>query len=134
MQQGLPLVWRKIPERYNLTGSRCEKCGLETFPRRMICKKCGSTKMRKKEMPRRGKIISFTEVFSAPRGFEHETPYFLALIELENKAVMTAQVVDCSEKEVKIGAKVEMVFRKISENGEEGIIAYGYKFRPVDEK
>jgi uncharacterized OB-fold protein len=27
---------------------------------------------------------------------------------------------------------VEAVFRKIKEDGDDGVITYGYKFRPVD--
>ena len=35
------------------------------------------------------------------------------------------------EKDVKIGDPVEVVFRKIQEDGEEGLIHYGFKFRLV---
>jgi uncharacterized OB-fold protein len=53
----------------------------------------------------------------------------LAIVELEEGPRLTAQVVGVSEKEVKIGDEVEMVFRKIMEDSEEGLIHYGYKFK-----
>lgn len=83
-------------------------------------------------MPFTGKIISFTEVFAAPFGFEKETPYFLALIELENTAKILSQIVDSKKEKIKIGAKVKKAFRKISDIDPEGAIAYGYKFKVVE--
>ena len=80
-------------------------------------------------MPREGKIISWTEVFSGPEGFEHEVPYFLAIIELNNKVKILGQIVDSEKEKVKIGANVKKVFRKISDTDVEGPIAYGYKFK-----
>ncbi len=83
-------------------------------------------------MPREGKIFSYTEVFVGPAGFEFETPYFLAIIELSNGAKVLSQIVDSEKESVKIGAKVKVVFRKIQDHDDEGAIAYGYKFK-VDE-
>ena len=82
-------------------------------------------------MPKTGKIISWTEVFAAPKGFENETPYFLALIELENGVRLLSQVVDSKKEDLKSGAGVAKVFRKISDVDFEGAIAYGYKFKVV---
>jgi len=42
-----------------------------------------------------------------------------------------AQLTDCQEEEVRIGDEVELVFRRIKEEGEEGIIHYGFKARLV---
>ena len=45
---------------------------------------------------------------------------------------MTAQLTDLGETEVEIGMPVEMVTRRIKEDGDErGMLIYGYKFRPV---
>ena len=38
---------------------------------------------------------------------------------------------DIEPKDAVIGMPVEMVIRKISEEGVKGVIIYGYKFRPV---
>jgi uncharacterized protein len=45
--------------------------------------------------------------------------------------MVTAQLTDVDAQEVKIGMPVEMVTRKLSQEGEEGQILYGYKFRPM---
>jgi uncharacterized OB-fold protein len=57
-------------------------------------------------------------------------PYTIALVKLEEGALVTAQLTDVANEEVEIGMPVEMVTRKLSTQGEEGLIIYGYKFRP----
>ncbi|MDO5846055.1 MAG: zinc ribbon domain-containing protein, partial [Methanocorpusculum sp.] len=32
--------WRKIPQRYNLVGMKCETCGSVFFPPRAFCPHC----------------------------------------------------------------------------------------------
>ncbi|MCB0288128.1 MAG: OB-fold domain-containing protein, partial [Calditrichaeota bacterium] len=56
--------------------------------------------------------------------------YVVALIDLAEGPRITAQLTDIEPGQVKIGMPVEMVIRKISEEGERGVIVYGYKFRP----
>ncbi len=130
--ENLAITWRRLPERYRLAGTHCENCRTSYFPTRKLCPKCRRKgKVAPKQFSGRGKIYSFTEVTSGPVGFELETPYLLAIIELEEGPRLTAQVVGVSEKEVKIGDSVEMVFRKIMEDSAEGLIHYGYKFRLV---
>jgi uncharacterized OB-fold protein len=130
--ENLAITWRRIPERYRLTGSCCEKCKTNYFPTRKLCPKCRRKgKVVLKQFCGLGSIYSFSEVSSGPVGFELEAPYVLAIIELDEGPRLTAQVVGVNESEVKIDDRVEMVFRKIMEDSPEGIIHYGYKFRLV---
>jgi len=126
----IPIHWRRFDERYRLNGSHCTNCDTYYFPKRAICPKCRRKgKMEDSEMPRTGRIESWTEVFVGPTGFENETPYFLAIIELENKAKILSQIVDSPRDKIKIGSKVKKVFRKIADEHAEGVISYGYKFK-----
>ncbi len=134
MRPGLPLLWRRTVERYNLVGSRCETCGTHFIPARNICPKCRRKgKIVPYKFSGRGKIYTYTIIRVAPEGYEFFVPYALAIIELEEGARITGQVVDIHPDDVKIGMPVEMVFRKIHEDGDEGLITYGFKFRPVNE-
>ncbi len=78
----------------------------------------------------RGEVYSFTVVYDAPTGFEKFTPYIVALVKLEEGILITAQLTDVDIKDVYIGMPVEMVTRKLKDNGDTGVIVYGYKFRP----
>jgi hypothetical protein len=46
--------------------------------------------------------------------------------------MVTAQLTDVDNDQVQIGMPVEMVTRKMRNDGDErGLIVYGYKFRPA---
>jgi uncharacterized OB-fold protein len=75
-------------------------------------------------------VYSHTTVHNAPEGYEEGAPYTVALIKLEEGTLVTAQLTDVANDEVEIGMPVEMVTRKIRTQGDEGLIIYGYKFRP----
>lgn len=78
----------------------------------------------------RGTVYSFTVVQEPPAGFESQAPYILALIELDEGGLITAQLTDLDDTP-KIGDRVEMVTRKLTTDGSRGMIVYGYKFRPL---
>lgn len=77
----------------------------------------------------KGQVYSYTTVIDAPEGFEEQAPYVLALIQLDEGPMLTAQLTDL-DGEPYIGMRVEMVTRKLRTDGKDGIIIYGYKFRP----
>jgi uncharacterized OB-fold protein len=58
-------------------------------------------------------------------------PYTVALVKLEEGPMVTAQLADVTPDEVEIGMPVEMVTRKLRQEGEQGVVLYGYKFRPL---
>ena len=77
----------------------------------------------------KGKIYTYSVIRSASDDFKKSAPYAVAVIELEEGAKLTSQLVDCDVDNIEIGDDVEMVFRKIREDGEDGVISYGYKFK-----
>ena len=82
----------------------------------------------------KGEVYSFTIVRQAPSNFEFLGPYVVALVKLDEGNTVTAMLTDVHIDEVYIGMRVEMVTRKLSEDGDKGLITYGYKFRPTSSK
>ena len=78
----------------------------------------------------KGRVYSFSTVYDPPEGFEDYVPYTVAIIELEEGPLVTARLTDVDNNGVYIGMPVEMVTRILSEDGERGLINYGYNFRP----
>ncbi len=78
-----------------------------------------------------GKILVWTKVYIAPAGFEHEAPYFVAIIKLDNGKKMPLQMVECEEKDLKINRKVALVIRKLGKVGLDKVIEYGVKAKPI---
>lgn len=108
----------------------CPHCETKMSPPRDICLGCNENVEIKQKISGRGKVYSFTTVYQAPAGFEEQTPYKIALIELEEGTMLTAQLTDLGNEEPYIGMPVEMTTRKLRSDGERGILTYGYKFRP----
>ncbi|OPX58083.1 MAG: hypothetical protein A4E25_01846 [Methanobacterium sp. PtaB.Bin024] len=122
--------WRHIPQRYNLIGSKCLQCGEVFFPMRVICPKCRRKgKLEDIKFSGNGKIHSYSVIHTPTDEFKNISPYAVAIIELEEGAKITSQIVDCNTDDVEIGQDVELVFRKIRAEGDEGVISYGYKFK-----
>ena len=128
----VPRHWRLRKQRYGLVGEVCPHCGAKIFPARDVCPQCGGEAKEAFKFSGKGKVFSFTKMHNVPAGFERNAPYTVALVKLEEGPVVTAQLTDLDEKGVKIGTPVEMVTRRIREDGDErGMLIYSYKFRPV---
>ncbi|MCB0157430.1 MAG: Zn-ribbon domain-containing OB-fold protein [Caldilineaceae bacterium] len=78
-----------------------------------------------------GEVFSFSTMYNVPKGYEDQKPYTIALVKLDEGPMVTAQLTDVDPADVAVGMRVEMVTRKLREDGDEGQIIYGYKFRPV---
>lgn len=79
----------------------------------------------------KGEIYSFSVLRQVPKGFEPFAPYPIALVRLAEGPLITAQLTDCTENDLAIGQPVEMVTRLLKDTGEDGLLVYGYKFRPT---
>jgi uncharacterized protein len=128
----VPRHWRLQKQRYGLLGEVCPHCDAKIFPARDVCPECGGEAKEPYRFSGKGEVYSYTIMNNAPAGFERNLPYTIALVKLEEGPTVTAQLTDLGEKPVKIGMPVEMVTRRIKEDGDErGMLIYGYKFRPV---
>ncbi|NAY82249.1 MAG: hypothetical protein GU362_05135 [Thaumarchaeota archaeon] len=123
--------WRNRKLYTRLIGSRCKKCGAEYYPPVKVCKKCGSTEIEEKEMLKTGTIVSFTKLTEPPVDFKDYAPIYLAMIRLDNGILVLGQLADAESEEIKIGARVMATIRKWTEDGQSGIIYYGYKFKII---
>jgi len=120
------MPWRLKGGRYMLTGSECNKCEKTYFPGRTHCPNCHEN-MADNKFSGNGTILTFTENHTAPAGFEKYLPYFIAIIKMDEGPMIAGQVVG-NTTDIAIGKKVKPVFRKLFEDGDEGLIHYGMKF------
>lgn len=124
--------WRLKKQRYGLVGEICPHCEVKIFPPRDICPDCGQEARDLYTFSGRGEVYSLTTVYDAPAGYEETAPYTVALIRLDEGPMVTAQLTDLEGRDVAIGTPVEMVTRKLRNDGDErGMLVYGYKFRPL---
>ncbi len=127
---GTARYWREVPQRYRYEAAQCTKCEKIFFPPRLLCSKCRGREFRKTILPHDGTVETFTVIRVAPSSFTDEVPYAVGIVKLSNGVRLTTQIVDCDPEKIQIGDKVRLEFRRIQQDGESGILCYGYKFVP----
>ena len=127
-----PRYSREIPHRFRLEAQQFDS-GFVSLPNRYVCPDTCSKSFKNINLSGIGTILSFTTIHIASDQFARQAPFTVAVIETEEGARLTVQVVDCKPEDVKIGSKVKLVFRKIMEESKSGIINYGYKALLLDE-
>lgn len=128
----IPRHWRLKQQRYALVGEVCPHCEAKIFPPRDVCPNCGKEAKTEYTFSGKGEVYSYTVMSDAPAGYEQQAPYAVALVKLQEGPIITAQLTDLGGQPVQIGMPVEMVTRRIRQDGDErGMLVYGYKFRPV---
>jgi hypothetical protein len=126
-----PRYWREIPQRYRLEAEKCKKCGKVFFPPRLICDACKSKEFERIKLQKEGKLLTFTVIRVAPTEFSDQAPYAMGIVELKDGVKILTQIADCDFDKLEIGMPLRIEFRKIYQEGEAGIICYGYKCVPV---
>lgn len=116
--------WRLKGPRYRLEGQRHRETGEVQFPPEPDAGEAWEPY----NLRGTGKLYSYSVVRQTPDGYEQ--PYVLGMVALDEGPMVTAQLSDCDADQVAIGMPVEMVTRKLRDLGEDGLIVYGYKFRP----
>jgi uncharacterized OB-fold protein len=112
-----------------MVGEVCNQCGVKLFPPRDVCPECSKPAYEPFTFSGNGRVYSYSTIYQPPAGYEEFVPYTVALVELDEGPLVSAQLTDIEQEEIEIGMPVEMVTRKLREEGEDGLIVYGYKFR-----
>lgn len=95
---------------------KCEDCQKHIFYPKLFCPFCLSQELSWVEASGKGKIYSFTVVYSyQPTEFSDDVPYVIAVIELDEGVRMMSNIVDCNPVEVQCDMHVEVVFDEVSE-------------------
>lgn len=127
----IPSYWREQPQRFRYEGNKCTKCGRVFFPPRRTCDPWCACELQPCTMATTGKLLTYTTIHVGPQQFGDEVPYVLGICEMADGTRITAQVVDLAKEGPAVGMPVRIEFRKIQQDGEAGILMYGYKVVPV---
>lgn len=121
---------RTAPQHHRLEAGRCTGCGKIYFPPRIVCHDCHGREFETVQLGREGKVVTFTVIRVPPAQFADQAPYAMGIIEVDPAVRVMTQIVDCDLEAIEIGMPVRLEFRKVREDGDAGIIAYGYKAVP----
>jgi uncharacterized protein len=88
-------------------GTVCKKCGAKFFPPRADCSVCLSKEMDWFEMPKNGKLETFTTAMYAPFGFEADPPYTMGVVDFGSGLKLFARLAkDIKPEDVSVGMGV----------------------------
>jgi uncharacterized OB-fold protein len=72
-------------------------------------------------------VLTYTKVVVPPAAQKSFAPYFVVLVEFENGERAVGQLVETDT--VSVGATVKSILRKVRAPSDDGVIAYGLKFK-----
>ncbi|HBE44087.1 MAG TPA: hypothetical protein DDW17_01205 [Deltaproteobacteria bacterium] len=121
------------------TTTKCKNCGHVAYPPRVICPNCYSENLEYIDLPKKGKVIVFSEeVRGVPLGFE--SPLIHAVVDLGVDPVrrLLTRIVNCPAGVLKRGDEVQLSVFEIPaipvEKGKAGTIMAErvfFAFEPV---
>jgi uncharacterized protein len=112
--------------RGELRMQQCRDCGHVRFPPALLCARCLSEKAEWVRLSGRGNVFSWIVVHQSQHpAFNADTPYNVAIVELEEGPRLHTNILDCPNDQIRIGMPVEVIFEKINDE-----VALP-KFRPV---
>ena len=93
-----------------LMGSRCLKCGAQSFPPRADCDLCMSGDFEFFELSGKARLHTFTKIVAAPTGFEDVAPYIVGVVDLDDGGKAVAWFGESiAEQDIEIGMEVQVV-------------------------
>jgi uncharacterized OB-fold protein len=101
-------------QKQELVLQKCADCGFYRFPPSLLCPRCMSSNCQWTEASGRGRIFTW-QVTHSPFYPAWDTPYVVAIVELDEGPRMHTNIVDCNREDLHIDMPVELVFQKIED-------------------
>jgi uncharacterized OB-fold protein len=95
-----------------LMGGKCRKCGKIHLPPRPLCDKCLSTEFEWVELPKTGRLLTYTIIHVAPTQFQNMAPYAVGIVQLENGVKIPGMIKDVSHDKIKVGMSLKIEFEE----------------------
>ncbi len=96
-------------EQGKIAGTKCKQCNRIEFPPRADCAKCLSNDFEWVELTGKGKLITLTLNQFAPTTFKDETPYTLAVAQLDEGPRVFARLHAQRIEGLEVGSRVRLV-------------------------
>ena len=102
--------------KHQLLLQKCTHCGTHQFYPRSMCQRCMSDTVIWVEASGKGRIRSFTVVRRpVSPAYAAQTPYVVALIQLDEGPTLMSNIIDCDTDALRIGQAVSVLFEDWSE-------------------
>lgn len=122
-----------------LLGSKCNNCGVVTFPAQNSCPACSGMDTETVELERRDKLWTFTlqcflpnrPPYDGPETPETFKPFGVGYVELPDQTRVQTRLKTEDVNKLEVGMDMELVVEKYIERDGKDVVSYF--FTPVDE-
>lgn len=122
-------------EEARLLAGRCLACGTWVFPRPEACPRCSDERIDTVNLPRRGRLWSFTIQRFAPKppydGPEPFEPYGVGYVEFPGMVLVEGRLTEKDPSRLYIGQEMEVCL-EVYTTGSAGEGVVTFAFRPLD--
>lgn len=94
-----------------LVGGRCQDCDAVLLPPRPICNECGGSDVVAEDLPKKGTIVSHTNIHKTAPIFDDLAPLAVAIVELDSSGRFPGRV-EAPYDEISIGDRVRVERRE----------------------
>jgi uncharacterized OB-fold protein len=104
-------------KKHEMALPQCVSCKQFRYPPRSLCPKCHSPEAQWTPISGRGQVyVALVMCRSYGRAWEHDVPYNISLIDLEEGVRMWSNVIGCLAEEVKIGDRVKISYDDVTDD------------------
>jgi uncharacterized OB-fold protein len=96
---------------------QCRDCRHVRFPPAAVCARCLGDRHEWVKLSGRGAVFSWIVVHQSQHpAFNSDTPYNVAIVELEEGPRLHTRIVECANEDIHIGMPVEVVFNRVNDD------------------
>ena len=88
---------------------KCKQCGKTHLPPRPMCDNCLSQEFSWIEIPKEGRLLTFTTIHIAPKKFQNQAPYSVGIVEFKGKTKLSGMIKNIPENKLKIGMNLKII-------------------------
>ncbi|HEX5020619.1 MAG TPA: OB-fold domain-containing protein [Candidatus Binatia bacterium] len=104
-------------KKHEMALQQCVSCKQFRYPPRSLCPRCHSPEAQWTPISGRGQVyVALVMCHSYSPAWEHDMPYNISLIDLEEGVRMWSNVIGCLAEEVKIGYHVEISYDDVNDD------------------
>ena len=95
-----------------MMGGQCKRCGKIHLPPRPVCDKCLSKEFQWIEIPKKGKLLTYTIIHVPPPQFTDMAPYAVGIIQLDDGMKIPSMIREVDFEQIKVGMELMISFDK----------------------
>jgi len=100
-------------EKGRVMGTRCKGCGLVFFPPRADCYQCLGSNMDWFEVSGTGKLVTYSQLQFAPKGFDRDLPYSIALLDYGDYKVFGRIADNLGSDDIQVGMTMKTAVNRL---------------------